>query len=177
MAKVSYSNLKLKINNEVKTFKFNDIDIEVSQYLPIEDKYDLISIVANEAFENGICNPLKLDMLFHLYLVFLYTNINFTDKQKEDLTKLYNQLKSNGILDQVLTNIPEDEYNTLYRYLIELTENQFKYNRSIASLISSLIHDLPKQAEAAMSIVENFDKEKFQNVIDFAKAANGGRDI
>ena len=27
MAKVSYSNLKLKINNEVKTFKFNDDEI------------------------------------------------------------------------------------------------------------------------------------------------------
>ena len=26
-------------------------------------------------------------------------------------------------------------------------------------------------------IINNFDKEKYQNVLDFAKAANGGREI
>ena len=55
--------------------------------------------------------------------------------------------------------------------------DDLKYNTTAAAVIRSLITDLPKQAEAANKIIENFDKEKFQAVIDFAQAANGGRPI
>ena len=40
MAKVSYANLKLKTDKTVKAFDFMGQEIEVLQYLPIEDKYD-----------------------------------------------------------------------------------------------------------------------------------------
>lgn len=177
MAKVSYSNLKLKLNTDVKTFNFNGTEIEVLQYLPVEDKYDLLMITLQNSLEDGIYNPIKMDLFFHLYLVFLYTNISFTDKQKEDPFKLYNVIKSNGLLDLVLTNISEEEYSTLFKFLEEISKVKTKYNRSVIGLIQSLIHDLPTQAKAMESIMENFDPEKFQNVLDFAKAANGGRDI
>ena len=177
MAKVSYSNLKLKLNTDVKTFNFNGTEIEVLQYLPVEDKYDLLMITLQNSLEDGIYNPIKMDLFFHLYLLFLYTNISFTDKQKEDPFKLYNVIKSNGLLDLVLTNISEEEYSTLFKFLEEISKVKTKYNRSVIGLIQSLIHDLPTQAKAMESIMENFDPEKFQNVLDFAKAANGGRDI
>ena len=35
MAKVSFTNLKLKINKEVKEITFNNAKVEVLQYLPI----------------------------------------------------------------------------------------------------------------------------------------------
>ena len=54
--KVSYANLKLKVDNSIKTFDFNGNQIEVLQYLPIEDKYDLIMITLQKAKENGIYN-------------------------------------------------------------------------------------------------------------------------
>ena len=44
MAKVSYANLKLKIDTNVNTFDFQGQVIEVLKYLPIEDKYDLVMI-------------------------------------------------------------------------------------------------------------------------------------
>ena len=55
----------------------------------------------------------------------------------------------------------------------ELTE----YKRSVSGIIQNIITDLPKQAEAMQDIIDNFDKEKYQNVLNFAKAANGGREI
>ena len=66
---------------------------------------------------------------------------------------------------------------TLFNLLEEMVKVKTKYNRSIVSLVQSLINDLPSQAQAAMDIVNSFDKEKFQEVINFAKAANGGREI
>lgn len=177
MAKVTYASLKLKTNTETVEIKYNDTDITVLQYLPFSDKYSLIMSAVQSAFENGIYNPLKLDMFFHLYLVYLYTNISFTDKQREDEAKLYDTLKSTGLMDEIIKVIPESEYTTLYTYLEEVTKYQTKYNRSVVSLVQSLINDLPTQAQAAMDIVNSFDKEKFQNVIEFAQAANGGRAI
>lgn len=177
MAKVSYASLKLKTKTDVKTFDYEGNAIEVLQYLPFEDKYSLIMITLQNALEEGIYNPLRLDMYFHLFLVYSYTNITFTDKQRENEFKLYDALKSNGLLDSVLSNIPESEYTTLFDLLNEMVEVKTKYNRSVVSLVQSLIHDLPSQAQAAMDIVNNFDKDKFQEVVNFAKAANGGREI
>ena len=111
MAKVSYTNLKLKINNEVKEIEFNGQKIEVLQYLPISDKLDLIVATLQSSRENAIFNPIKLDLYFHLNLMYLYTNINFTDKQREDEYKLYDALSSSGLLDQVIEASPEEEYN------------------------------------------------------------------
>ena len=177
MAKVTYASLKLKTDDSVKIFKINDTEIEVLKYLPIEDKYDLISITLQNSKENGIYNPIKLDMYFHLYLVYMYTNINFTDKQKENESKLYDTLKSNGIIDSLLDTIEESEYNDLISFMEEQVEWELKYTTTAASLISKIVDDLPKNAQAAMDIVENFDKTKFQEVVDFAQAANGGRPV
>lgn len=177
MAKISYSNLKLKTKTDIKTFDYEGNTIEVLQYLPFEDKYSLIMIALQNAQEEGIYNPLKLDLYFHLFLVYMYTNINFTEKQRENELKLYDALKSNGILDEVLANIPEQEYTTLFEFLNEMVTVKTEYGKSVVSLVQSLIHDLPTQAQAAKEILENFDKNKFEEVINFAKAANGGRDI
>lgn len=175
--KVSYSSLKLKINKEVTSFTFEDATIEVLKYLPIKDKNDLIDITIQKSFENGLYNSIKIDMYFHLYLVFLMTNLNFTDKQKEDEEKLYDTLKSSGLLEEILKHIEVDEYNELYSYLQETLEKQICYQQSFAGIASKFINDLPKNANAAMEIVNNFDKEQFSEVIKFAEAANGGRPI
>lgn len=173
MAKVSYANLKLKVEDSVK--KIEGTEIEVLQYLPIEDKYDLIKIALQKSRIEGLNSPIILDMYFHLFIVYMYTNISFTDKQKENEYKIYDSLKSNGILDKILEAVPENEYNDLITFLAEELELKERYDLSISGLISKVINDLPANAEAAMKIVNNFDKEKFSNVVDFAKAVNNGQ--
>lgn len=177
MAKVTYTSLKVKTDTSVKTVDFNDIKIEVLQYLPMDDKYSIVSITMQNSEEDGVYNPTKVDMFFHLFLVYSYTNITFTEKQKENPSKLYDSLKSSGLLDKILEAIPEEEYDTLYTYLEDLIISREERNRSVISLLENVIKDLPAQAQAAMDIVNNFDKDKFQNVINFAEAANGGRPI
>lgn len=175
MIKVTYSSLKLKTKEEIK--KIEDTDIEIVQYLPIQDKIDLIDITLQKAKEGRLYNPIKVDMFFHLNLIYLYTNITFTDKQREDEYKLYDTLQSNGIINQVIAAMDENEYNGLLNMINEKIENELRYNTTAAAIISKIIDDLPKNAEAAQQIVDNFDKDKYQAVVDFAKAANGGRDI
>lgn len=177
MSKVSYANLKLKIDTSVHTFDFNGTEVEVLNYLPIEEKLSLISIVLQNCKENGIYNKAKVDALFHLYLVYEYTNLSFTDKQREDEMKIYDTLQSNGFINMMLAHINEHEYTELLGYLNEQIEMELKYTTTAASVLNKFIDDLPAQADAMKNIIDNFDKEKYQEVVRFAEAANGNRPI
>lgn len=175
MNKISYTNLKLKVNTDVNTFDFNGNQIEVLKYLPLEDKYDLINLALQSAREEIIYNPIKLEAYFHLYIIMMYTNINFTEKQKEDKVKLYDTLKSNGLIDQVLMNMEEDEYNFLCDSLNQQEEDTLQYQNTIAGVVNNIIENLPVRAEEMQKIVDNFDASKFENVLNFAKAVNNGK--
>ncbi len=178
MAKITYASLKLKTNEEVKTFDLEDgRKIEVNQYLPVNDKLDFIEITLQKSREGNIYNPILVNAYFHLHLIYLYTNITFTDKQRENELKLYDCLDNAGIIDKVVEALPEKEYTDLLNKIDERIQMELTYNTTAAAIISKLISDLPEQAAAAAKIVEEFDPSKYQAVVDFAKAANGGRDI
>ena len=118
MAKVAFSKLGLKENKDVNTIVFNDIEIEIKKYLSIEDKLNMISAAINNAMdENGDINSVVLEAHFNLQVVFYYTNLAFTDKQKENLVKLYDLLKGSGLMDAVIDAIGFDneEYYDSYR--------------------------------------------------------------
>ncbi len=175
--KVSYANMKLKVNTEVKTFDFGGQKVEVLQYLPAQDKYDLLMVTLQKSLENGAYNECKLNLYFELNLVYMYTNISFTEKQREDEFKLYDTLKSNGFYEQFFQVINEDEYNELFTQLNAIKDASSANRMSVGAVISQLIEDLPANAETAAKIVESFDPKQFKAVVDFARYANGGRDI
>lgn len=170
MAKVSYATLKLKTNTDVDTFDFNGNQIEVLKYLPIADKYDLIAVTMQKAEQDGTYNELMLDMYFHLHLVYLYTNLSFTDKQREDEMKIYDCLCSTGFMDRFISILNDEEYHYLRSTLQTIVANKVAYNSTIAATVRKVIDDLPKNAEAAAKLVENFNPEKYAQVINFANA-------
>ena len=174
---ISYANMKLKPVTTTHKFEWNGNDIEVLDYLPIEEKYDLIMITLQKSLEDGYYNPIKIDEFFHLHLIYMYTNINFTEKQKEDEHKLYDSLKSNGLIDAFIEQMNEFDYSELFNMLEDSKRELTEYRRSTSALIQSLVSDLPKQAEAMKNIMDNFDPNKYKEVLNFAKAANGGREI
>ena len=175
--KVSYANMKLKVNTEVNTFDFCGQKIEVLKYLPAQDKYDLLMITLQKSLEEGAYNEFKLNLYFELNLVYMYTNISFTEKQREDEFKLYDNLKSNGFFELFYKAMNEDEYNELFAQLNTLKKDT-TYNRtSVGAIVNRLIDDLPSHAEAAAKIVQSFNPDQYKAVIDFARYANGGRDI
>ena len=175
--KVSYANLKLKPISTTSSFEFGGQEIEVLNYLPIEDKYDLVMITLQKAEEDGVYNPILLDLYFHLHLVYMYTNLSFTDKQKENEPKIYDTLTSNGFFDKFFEVLDEVEYAELMSYIEELQNMTLHYRNTAGAVLQSIIQDLPKNAQAAADIVKNFDPKQYQAVIDFATAANGGRNI
>ena len=171
MANVSFNNLKLSTNKEVKIAEFNSTKIEVLQYLPVEDKNDLIQITMQKSFMDGYFNEILLDAYFHLNIIYLYTNLNITEKQREDELKLYDKIYSSGLLEVILEQLPENENKYLFNMLQEQTKDFLTYKNSAAAVVQSFIQDLPANAAAAADIVNNWDADKFQSVQDMVQLA------
>lgn len=176
---MNFSDLNLKKDylTNTSTFKINEQQIEVKKYLPISDKNDLITISLQKAEENGYYNEVLLDVYFHLNIVYLYTDIDFSAEDREDELALYDMLETNNIIDIVISNIGEEEYNNLRELLVTTRDMKLKYENSAAAVLNKFVTDLPKNAAVAADIVNSFDKEKYSEVANFAAAANGGRNI
>lgn len=174
MSKISF----LTLNEECNIIDLApDVQIKVLQYLPIEKKNDIIQLALQNSEENGVYNLLLLDMYFHLYICYLYTDIDFSDEEKIEPFALYDILMSEGVITQIIAAMNPDEYNMLHQIMMDTLEAKTKYRNTLASVINSFIEMLPANAEKAAEIVKNFNPEQYQQVIQFAQAANGGRPI
>lgn len=175
---MNYKDLNLHTDNDMFFIEVQEKKINIKKYLPINDKKDLVEITLQKAEQaDGTYNEILIDMYFNLHLVYLYTDIVFTDEDREDEMKLYDELESSGLLERILDKIPDEEYNTLMDYLKAMRKEISSYKHSAAAMVQKLIVDLPKNAEAAAKIVEDFDPEKYKEVVSFAQHANNNRPI
>ena len=140
MAKIPFTKLKCKINTNEIPVQIGEETIAVKQYLPIQDKLELIGKVVMAAHEQdeNYSNPVKAGVYRDLEVIFAYTNISFTDKQKEDLPKLYDMLYSSGIIDEVLKNIPENEYTEIVLGVKDSIEAIYKYQNSVLGILDNI---------------------------------------
>jgi hypothetical protein len=143
MAKVSFSKLGLKKKDDIKIVKINDdIEIEVKQYLPINEKLILISNVINDsADENNFANPLKIMLFASLQIIQYYTNLTFTDKQREDPGKLYDLLSSNEVIDKIIDAIPQKEYDFLIDGIYDSIDSVYDYRNSVLGILETISTD------------------------------------
>lgn len=142
MAKVSFTKLGLKKKEEIKNITINDQVIEVKQYLPINDKINIITNVIQEsADDNNFANPVKVEVFANLEIVYAYTNISFTEKQKEDPTKLYDLLEENGVIAAVVEAIPETEYALLLGWIDETINAFYTYRNSVMGILEQVSAD------------------------------------
>ena len=142
MAKVSFTKLGLKKKEEIKNITINDQVIEVKQYLPISDKINIITnVIENSADDNNFANPVKVEVFANLEIMYAYTNISFTDKQKEDPTKLYDLLEENGVIAEVIAAIPENEYALLLGWIDETIEAFYTYRNSVMGIMEQISAD------------------------------------
>ena len=142
MAKVPFTKLALTKNTEVASFDWNGQTIEVKQYLPIQEKLELIGSVLNQCQdENNFINEAKMALFMDLEMVFRYTNVSFTDKQKEDPAKLYDLLAGSGFFNDVFTVLPQTEYKSIVVWLNKTAEHLYTYRNSIYGILDAMNTD------------------------------------
>jgi hypothetical protein len=175
---MKFKDLTLSLDNSTTNISVTPSqEVNVLKYLPIQDKYDLIYIALQESNEGGFYSPVKLEMYFQLYTVYMYTDIEFTEEEKSDPAKLYNELASTGVIKAIIDTIPATEWEYILDTLTKTMDLKLKYKQTLASVLNGFINNLPVNAKNAMEIINKFNPADFQKVIDFATAANGGRPI
>ena len=142
MAKLAFSKLGLKNNNQVVNINYNEQIIEVKQYISVNDKLKLISdIINNTVDEHSFCNPVKVKVYLLIDIVENYTNISFTEKQKEDIVKLYDLIQSNSLFDKILAAIPDEEFNDLLNSTWDSVDAIYTYRNSVMGILDNVSAD------------------------------------
>lgn len=144
MAKIAYSKLGLNkmVNKEPVIIDFNEQQIEVIQYLPIEKKLELISDIINKSIDdNTYWNPCRIEIFMTIEIVLAYTNLTITEKQKEDIFKLYDQFVASGFADKVIENIPVLEYRFIHNSVTKTIKNIYKQKNSALGILESISTD------------------------------------
>ena len=73
--------------------------------------------------------------------MYAYTNVNFTDKQKEDPAKLYDMLISSGFACEVFRAIPEAEYHEIISGIEDSIEAIYTYQNSAMGILEMVTED------------------------------------
>lgn len=175
---MNFKDLNLSNNSDYKIVSvLPGVNIKVLKHLPIEDKNALVNITLQKSEEFGIYNLTKLDMYFHLNIVYLYTDIIFDDEDRLDETNLYDKLSMSGVLEAILSQMDEEEYNELYSLIMDTMNMRLTYNNTPMAVIQNFIRELPQQIDKMKDIIANFNPEDFQEIMNFVKAANNGKSV
>ena len=155
MSKVSFSKLGLTKNTQVGKFNWNEQEIEVKAYLPIQEKLELIGNVINNCQdENNFINEAKMAMFMDLEIAYHYTNINFTDKLRSDPAKLYDLLAGSGFLQDMYAVLPQTEVKAIVVWLDKTANHIYDYRNSIYGILDDVFD---KVGLPAKMVINNRD--------------------
>ena len=161
MAKVTFTKLALVRNNDIKILEWKDQKIEVKQYLPVAEKLDLISRIINYSADDHVFyNPCKVQIFETIEIILAYTNINITEKQQEDILKLYDLFISSGFSDKIKEVIPEKELNYIDDSVQATIKEIYRYRDSFMGVIEqtqTTYKDLDTQVEELENKISNKD--------------------
>ena len=147
MAKVPFSKLEAKPNGcSCSPFYYNtkgeEVHYEVKYYLPVQEKMEMISNIINQSIDdNGFYNPMRVKIFTVLEVTYAYTNLSFTEKQKENPFKLYDLLVGNGIFKEIIGCIYEDDWKEIQETIIKTIDNIYKYKNSALGIMETISTD------------------------------------
>lgn len=169
MAKVGLNKLGLVKNTKQIDYMWNGQKIEITQYLPLEKKLEVISSVVNESVDlKGYYAPYRLDLFMTIAIVQNYTNITITEKQQEDLGKLYDLLVSSGLYDEIKNNIPISEINYLEENISKTIHSIYEYKNSALGIMDAISKDYKDVT---------FDASKIQEALESGKGLETVREV
>ena len=143
MAKISFTKLNKIKSLPVVEISIDDQKVLVEQYLPLEEKVNLITSVIEQSGngEEGFFNIVKLEAYYIIEMIRAYTNISFTEKQLEDTTKLYDAIRLNDIWAAVADAIPGAEREYIWSNIMALAREITTYNNSVLGVLKAISSD------------------------------------
>ena len=142
--KVTFNELKKEQPIPIKIIKINDKDIEVKQYLPVNEKLDVITSILQQVAQNeySFANPIHMDVYTTLETIYAYApDIEFTEEEKADPATLYDELEKQGIPNRIISAIPVTEYEFLLNSIDETITAYYAYVNSAKGIMADIATD------------------------------------
>lgn len=159
MAKVSLKAITPVKKVDPQIIKIGEQEVEVIQYLPVNDKLALVERVLNLTIDDtGFLNPVRLEVYAILEIVKTYTNISITDKMMENAPSTYDLLMINEVLDNVIAAIPEDEYDAIFDAIEDCAEHTVKYLNSFVGMMKTVTNDYDATKLNVEEIMKTLDQ-------------------
>lgn len=161
MAKVAFTKLGLKKEESIKEIEWNGQKIEVKQFLSTLEKLDLISrVISFSTDEHTFYNPCKLEIFETIELLLTYTNINITDKQGEDILKLYDLFISSGFAKIIKEAIPKEEIEYIENGIYSTITEIYRYRDSALGIMQAIVEDYKDVELKGKEIIEDLSNEE-----------------
>lgn len=159
-----FKDLDVKINKTYKTINFKGQDVKIAEYLPIDEKIALIDIALQKSMYNGMVHPLQLKKYYELGLVYMYTDIIFSDEDRADEAKLYDALYCSDFINDVIKSIPAKETQMLAEMLKKLCEENEAYKRSAVGFIETVINLIDKKLPSFIDQFKTLSPDAIQTL-------------
>lgn len=169
--KTTFTKLGLKAKKVAASCQINDnISLEIRQYLPIDEKANLIQFIVNHALDQmtGCFSPVRVEVYFSIAVCKWYAGITFTDKQMTEVSKTYDLLEENGVIDKIISVIPENEINFMNELVNDTIDDIARYNSSAAGIIQAMSANadgLDNQVTEILDKVKNGENMETLSVI------------
>ena len=133
----------------------NGKEVIIKQYLPVNDKLNLISKIVSlavSANEYNFVNPVQLDVFSLVEIIKAYTNITIAEDMLP--ADAYDILVSEGILSKVLDRIPANEYNFVSESIQCTIEAYYNHKNSALGILEAVSQDYSNLELDASAIQE-----------------------
>lgn len=160
--------------------KFNDQEIQIKQYLPVQDKMSIIEyVVAGSFSENDkkirFYNTANRAVIFDYFIAKFYTDINIPDIEDADIYTIYNILVENKIIDLIKDTIPKTELGFLNYHINKRISEEFRCigeENKVVNMINKFITDLNDSIPKFIDTVNNLDADKIENLKNIVQMNN-----
>lgn len=92
---------------EEKEITIGKLTFKVKPYLSVEDRTQIMQLAVQEAWEDDHVNDVKMEAYADVFAIIYCTNIEFTDEEKADPIKIYDELQNAGLLEKIIEVLPD----------------------------------------------------------------------
>lgn len=161
-----YTDIDTKHNKDYKTIQWRGRDIKILEYLPIDEKIALIDITLQKSMYNGMVHPFQLKKYYELGLVYMYTDIIFSEQDRADEATIYDRLYASGLLNEIIKNIPAKEIQICAEMLKDTKFAIEKHKVSAVGIIETLINILSEEVPNIMKQLEQLTPEQAKRTLE-----------
>ena len=172
------------IHDFTKSENFEKLGINVKKYLSIVEKSMFVNDMLLSCVEIHVNGMSYVDyiqklMSFEVYILRDYVGIVFDE---DDIVSQYDLLKSSGVIESVINQIPKKELEELHVLVYKTLEQGLAIENSlegiVANGINSFIELLPnskqldKWVKSTVKAIKDFNPEKYEKInelLDFTK--------